>query len=305
MQEITRGKISYRSSTRLNDKKYINKYLEALNTRMEMGESIEVFFESKDQRRGRILYKFIFPFSYLNYALDFILNRVFPKWKATQKIYYGITKGRNRVLSEPEALGRIVSCGFKILDFEYRGNQTYVWAEKCGKPAFNQSPTYGVLVQLNRVGYGGKLFKVYKFRTMYPYSEYIQEYIYEQNHLQEGGKFANDNRVTSYGAYMRKLWIDELPMIYNWFRGEMRLVGVRPLSEHFFSLYPPDVRALRTRTRPGLVPPFYADLPKTLDEVIESERIYLNRYLKHPWRTDWIYFWRAMYNIFILRARSN
>ena len=87
MQEITRGKIIYRSSTRLNDKKHINKYLEALNTRMEMGESIEVFFESKDQRRGRILNKFMFPFSYLNYALDFILNRVFPKWKATQKIY--------------------------------------------------------------------------------------------------------------------------------------------------------------------------------------------------------------------------
>ena len=305
MHQNTRGKLAYRSSTRLNDKKYINKYLEGLNSRMEMGASIEVFFESKDQRRRRILNKFLFPFSYLYYALDFILKRVFPKWRATQKIYYGITKGRNRVLSEPEALGRIVSCGFKILDFEYIGNLTYVWAEKCGKPAFNMSPTYGALVHLNRVGYGGKLFKVYKFRTMHPYAEYIQEYMYERNQLREGGKIADDFRVTSYGRWMRKLWIDEFPMFYNLFRGEMKLVGVRPLSKHFFSLYPPDMQALRTRTRPGLVPPFYADLPKTLEEVIESERIYLNRYLKHPWRTDWIYFWRAMYNIFIRRARSN
>ena len=305
MHEITRGKITYRSSTKLNDKQYINKYLEALNSRMKMGESIEVFFESKNQRRCRILNKFLFPFSYLYYALDFILKRVFPKWRVTQKIYYGITKGRNRVLSEPEALGRIVSCGFKILDFEYIGNLTFVWAEKDGKPAFNMSPTYGALVHLNRVGYGGKLFKVCKFRTMHPYAEYIQEYMYKRNHLREGGKIADDFRVTSYGRWMRKLWIDELPMFYNLFRGEIKLVGARPLSKHFFSLYPPDMQDLRTRTRPGLVPPFYADLPKTFDEVIESERIYLNRYLKHPWHTDWIYFWRAMYNIFIRRARSN
>ena len=305
MKEITREKITYRSLTRLNDKKYINKYLESLNSRLEMGESIEVFFESKNQRRGRILNKFLFPFSHLYYPLDFILNRVFPKWRATQKIYYGITKGRNRVLSEPEALGRIASCGFKILDFEYRDNLTYVWSEKCGKPALNMFPTYGALVHLNRVGYGGKLFKVYKFRTMHPYAEYIQEYMYERNHLREGGKIAGDFRVTSYGRWMRKFWIDECPMFYNLFRGEMKLVGVRPLSEHFFSLYPPDMQVLRTKTRPGLVPPFYADLPKTLDDVIASERVYLNRYFKQPWLTDWIYFCRAIYNIFIVGTHSN
>lgn len=305
MQQNTRGNIAYRSSTRLNDKKYINKYLESLNSWVKMGDLIEVFFESKDQRRKRILNKFLFPFSYVYYAFDFVLKRVFPKWYVTQKIYYGITKGRNRVLSEPEAMGRVVSCGFKILDFEYKDNLTYVLAEKCGEPAYNLAPTYGALVHLNRVGYNGKLFKVYKFRTMHPYAEYIQEYVYERNQLCDGGKIADDFRVTSYGKFMRKLWIDEFPMFYNLFRGEMKLVGVRPLSKHFFSLYPPDMQALRIKTLPGLVPPFYADLPKTLDEVIESERVYLNRYFKNPWRTDWNYFWRAMYNIFIRHARSN
>jgi len=272
---------------------------------MEMGGSIEVFFESKDQRRRRILNKFMFPFGYLYYALDFIVKRVFPKWRATQKIYYWITKGRNRVLSGSEVLGRIASCGVKILDFEQRGSLTYVLAEKFGKPAFNMSPTYSKLVHLNRVGYGGKLFKVYKFRTMCPFAEYIQEYMYDRNELQEGGKIADDFRVTSYGRLMRKFWIDELPMFYNLFRGEMKLVGGRPLSKHFFGLYPPDMQTLRTRTRPGLVPPFYADLPKTLDEVIESERMYLEKYFNNPWKTDWIYFWRAFYNILFRRARSN
>lgn len=305
MRELTVGKLTYRSSTRLNDKQYINKYLETLNLRMKIGECIEVFFESKDQRRIRIFNKYMSPFSYIFYAIDFILNRVFSKWSATQKIYYFITKGRNRVLSVPEVLGRIVSCGFKILDFEKSGSLTYVLAEKFGEPAFNMSPTYGALVHLNRVGYGGKLFKVYKFRTMYPFSEYIQQYMYGRNELQEGGKIADDFRVTSYGRLMRKFWIDELPMFYNLFRGEMKLVGVRPLSQHFFSLYPSDMQSLRTRTRPGLVPPFYADLPKTLDEVIESERVYLEKYLINPLKTDWIYFWRAVYNILFRRARSN
>jgi len=305
MRELTVGKLTYKSSERLNDKKYINKYLEELNSQLEPGEFIEVFFESKDQRRRRILNKFPFPFSNIYYPIDFILKRVFPKLWLTQKIYFGITKGRNRVLSESEALGRVASCGFKILDIEYKGNLTYVWAEKCDRPALNMSPTYGALVHLNRVGYGGKLFKVYKFRTMHPYAEYLQKYIYERNQLREGGKIADDFRVTSYGRWMRRLWIDEFPMFYNLFRGEIKLVGVRPLSEHFFNLYPPEVKELRTRTRPGLLPPFYADLPKTLDDVIESERIYLNQYFRNPWRTDWIYFWRAVYNIFIRRARSN
>jgi lipopolysaccharide/colanic/teichoic acid biosynthesis glycosyltransferase len=104
---------------------------------------------------------------------------------------------------------------------------------------------------------------------------------------------------------MRKLWLDELPMIWNMLRGEMKLVGVRPLSEHFFGLYPEDMQELRTQTKPGLVPPFYADLPVTLDEVIASERKYLEAYLKRPIATDWKYFWAAFYNIVIKRARSN
>ena len=66
-----------------------------------------------------------------------------------------------------------------------------------------------------KVGKDGVIINVYKFRTMHPYSEYLQSYIYEQNKLQEGGKFANDFRVTTLGKCMRKLWIDELPMFIN------------------------------------------------------------------------------------------
>jgi hypothetical protein len=60
----------------------------------------------------------------------------------------------------------------------------------------------------------------------------------------------------------------------------------------------------RSRYKPGLVPPFYVDMPKTFDDIVNSERRYLDAYDKHPWRTDWVYFWRAVNNIVVKKARS-
>ncbi|HPS40071.1 MAG TPA: hypothetical protein PL124_11695, partial [Candidatus Cloacimonadota bacterium] len=89
------------------------------------------------------------------------------------------------------------------------------------------------------------------------------------------------------------------------FHGEVTLVGVRALSEHYFSLYPKDLQELRLRVKPGLLPPFYADMPKTFEEIVASERIYLEKKLKAPFRTDWAYFWKGVWNILVKRARSN
>lgn len=41
--------------------------------------------------------------------------------------------------------------------------------------------------------------------------------------LQKGGKLENDFRMTTWGKFMRKLWLDELPMLYNWIKGDLRL----------------------------------------------------------------------------------
>ena len=84
----------------------------------------------------------------------------------------------------------------------------------------------------------------------------------------------------------------------------MKLVGVRPLSNHFYNLYDEDLKQKRIKHLPGLIPPYYADLPKTLDEIQESERKYLEAYEKKPLCTDWKYFWKAMWNILIKKARS-
>jgi lipopolysaccharide/colanic/teichoic acid biosynthesis glycosyltransferase len=124
------------------------------------------------------------------------------------------------------------------------------------------------------------------------------------HNLHEGGKFNNDFRVSRIGKIMRIFWIDELPMVLNLFSGEIRLVGVRPLSEQYFSLYSKEHQERRIRYKPGLVPPYYADMPKTLEEIEASEKRFLDLYDEHPFSTNWKYFWRAMYNIIIRRARS-
>ena len=112
---------------------------------------------------------------------------------------------------------------------------------------------------------------------MYPYSEFIQGDLYEKNHLDLSGKLKNDYRITSWGKIFRKYFIDEIPQIFNWIRGDLNLIGVRALSEHYFSLYPKTLQQKRINFKPGLIPPYYADLPKTFDEIIESEIKYLGK----------------------------
>ena len=71
---------------------------------------------------------------------------------------------------------------------------------------------------MNRIGYRGKIIGFYKFRTMYPYSEYCQKLINDENKLSETGKFKDDFRITYWGKILRKYWIDELPMLINFLK---------------------------------------------------------------------------------------
>ena len=86
--------------------------------------------------------------------------------------------------------------------------------------------------------------------------------------------------------------------------GDMKIVGVRPLSEHFFSLYDKDLQKERIKNKPGLIPPYYVDLPKTMDEIMESELKYLNLCNESLIKTDFKYFFLALKNIFFKGARS-
>jgi lipopolysaccharide/colanic/teichoic acid biosynthesis glycosyltransferase len=208
------------------------------------------------------------------------------------------------VISRAEALGRICRAGFRIGQESFIGNMLCIEARKISDPIHIGEKTYGPLIALPRVGKNGEIMKVYKLRTMHPYSEYIQDYVYELHDLQDGGKFRNDFRITSWGEVYRKVWLDELPMFINYFRGDMKLVGVRPLSKQYFDLYRKDVQERRIKYKPGLIPPFYADMPADLEAIQASELNYFDSFDKHPFLTDFRYFWKSVWNIWFHKARS-
>lgn len=290
---------------RVNDIRRINKFFEAVNQKIPKGGIFVCMAETQEQRKKRLLNKFPPILNYLYYFFDFIFKRVFPKFSFTKGIYFLLTRGENRVISRAELLGRLYSCGFDVIDEQEIDRMYYVVAQKIRKPYFDMEPTYGPLIKLRRIGKGGKFIKVYKFRTMHPYSEYLQEYVYRKHNLQEGGKFKDDFRVSTLGRFMRKLWIDELPMLINLLRGELKIVGVRPLSQHYFSLYSKKLQERRIKYKPGLIPPFYVDNPKSLEQIMASEIKYLDAYDKNPLLTDLRYFIVALYNIVFKRYRSN
>jgi len=289
---------------RINDLRRINKFFEAINENISYGTVFIGCVETLELRKERLLNKFPGLINRIYLVGDYVFKRVLPKLPLTKQAYFALTGGRNRILSRAETLGRLYSCGFEVIHEETHGYLYYFVARKIKPPYYDMSPSYGPVFAMERSGKNGKVIKVLKFRTMYPYSEYLQKYVYDKNSLESGGKFKNDFRITAFGKFMRKFWLDELPMLYNLFKLELKLVGVRPLSRHYQSLYPKEFLEFRQRFKPGLVPPYYADMPKSFEEILESERRYLEAYQKFSFFTDCIYFWKAFVNIVFRNARS-
>ncbi|WP_188112167.1 sugar transferase [Aquimarina sp. RZ0] len=288
----------------VNNYRRINKFFEAANHKLAEGGIFINTFETHKKRKERLLKKFLKPFNWIYYSGDFIFHRVFPKVNLTKKLYFWITQGKGRVLTKTEVLGRLYSCGFDLIEERAINNRVYFVAKKKTKPQYDLNPTYGPLISLKRVGKNGKPIQVYKFRTMHPYSEYLQQYVFEKNNLRKGGKLKDDFRISNLGRLFRKYWIDELPMLMNFMKGDLKLVGGRPLSNHYFSLYTKELQEKRIKHKPGLIPPFYADMPSTLDEIIKSEMRYLEEYEKNPLGTDLNYLFRIFKNIVLRGKRS-
>lgn len=81
-----------------------------------------------------------------------------------------------------------------------------------------------VIFAQDRLGYKGKVYKMYKFRSMCVGAEHIGSGVYSDN---------NDNRVTKVGRFLRASSMDELPQFFNVLKGDMSLIGFRsPLTYH-------------------------------------------------------------------------
>ena len=97
----------------------------------------------------------------------------------------------------------------------------------------------GAFFYQERPGKDGKLFKVIKFKSM------------TDERDAEGNLLPGEQRVTKIGRFIRKFSIDELPQLFNVLKGDMSLIGPRPLVPRYLKLYSPE-QARRHEVRPGI-----------------------------------------------------
>lgn len=96
-----------------------------------------------------------------------------------------------------------------------------------------------VIFKQKRPGLHGKPFYIYKFRTMTNETD------------SEGNLLSNEERITITGKVIRKLSLDELPQLFNVIKGDISLVGPRPLLMEYLPLYNKE-QARRHEVRPGI-----------------------------------------------------
>ena len=125
-----------------------------------------------------------------------------------------------------------------------------VWiAIKCddGGPLFHMA---------SRIGKNGRIFKMYKFRSMYLHAEEYLEELQKFNQIKDGPAFKMDNdpRITKVGKFIRKTSIDELPQLFNILKGNMSLVGPRPERPFFVEKFREEIPRymVKHQVRPGL-----------------------------------------------------
>ena len=150
------------------------------------------------------------------------------------RVYWAVRRAQDILLS---SLALVVLSPLLLVTY------AAIWIDSPGaSPIFTQQ----------RVGRNGKLFKMYKFRTMCPDAEEQLNELLSQNQM-DGPvfKIKGDPRITRVGRFLRKTSLDELPQLLNVLRGDMSIVGPRPALPREVELYS-DYQRQRLYVTPGL-----------------------------------------------------
>jgi exopolysaccharide biosynthesis polyprenyl glycosylphosphotransferase len=137
------------------------------------------------------------------------------------------------------------------------------------------------LFRQERIGENSRPFTIYKFRSMHTAADDIKSQVAHMNRYAYRGdprmfKVENDPRVTRFGRYIRRYFFDELPQLFNVFKGDMSLVGPRPLipeeDQHVV-----DWQRSRLTLKPGITGPWQVlggnDIP--FDEMVKLDYLYV------------------------------
>lgn len=155
------------------------------------------------------------------------------------------------------------------------------------------------------LGKGGQPIKVYKVRTMTQDADERFKEVMASCPSDSLGKPLDDPRVTKFGSFLRRSWIDELPQFYNLFKGDIKWVGIRPMREIDWKRFPNSLKKRALKNKPGLFGVQYANAAHgKLEDCFDELNTYLDQYEKHPIKTDITYGLRILKNILLRKVKS-
>lgn len=149
-----------------------------------------------------------------------------------------------------------------------------------------------------RLGKNGRTFKIWKFRTMYADAAERLEHLLEENpelkaEWEANHKLKNDPRVTPFGKFLRVTSLDEVPQFINVFKGEMSLVGPRPIVEKEVHHYGEHYEVF-SRIRPGITG-LWQCLGRS--DTSYARRVALDVYYAFNW-SPWLDIWICLRTVF-------
>lgn len=163
-----------------------------------------------------------------------------------------------------------------------------------------------ILYKAKRLGKCGREIRVWKFRSMYADADQRLAALLDSDpalkaEFQKDFKLKNDPRVTPLGRIIRKTSIDELPQLWNVIRGEMALVGPRPIVEKEISYYGDDYEIF-SQVRPGITGLWQATGRSDTDY---ARRVALDKYYVLNW-SPWMDLWIVLRTIFaVLKMKGS
>ncbi|MDO8427668.1 MAG: sugar transferase [Candidatus Diapherotrites archaeon] len=154
-----------------------------------------------------------------------------------------------------------------------------------------------------RIGRKGKPIRISKFRTM----KRDAVYGFSPHDITGRGRLlANDARVTKLGKLLRRFHVDELPQIWNLLKGELSLVGIRPMSRQEYRGLPEEIKKIHTEMGPGLAGLAYAckTFPPTERELFDTFREFYALWKISPVKAQLVFGVRIAKNKLLGRAPS-
>lgn len=137
-----------------------------------------------------------------------------------------------------------------------------------------------VIFRQARVGEGGRVFEMYKLRTMKTDAEMELEKLHAHNEMRGPVfKIRHDPRIIPIGKWLRKYHLDELPQFWNVLKGEMSLVGPRPPTPAEVEAYLPH-HLMRLRSKPGLTGSWqlYGNSVSDFEDIVKLDCRYIDQW---------------------------